>query len=387
MTKPRLPGHHLAIGIIGAGSAGLAAAIAFARNGHKVVVFEKHPSITPLGAGILIQPQGVRALEELGVGSRFSEASVPVNQLLGICHRGWRLVDVPYGQTEARAVSRAALSEVLFRAAVAAGVELRFDARVVSVDKLGEMGMVQLEHGRCLFDLVVIADGAGSALSTPAGLTVASTMYPWAALWGMFDVEGWAGERILEQRFRTTRKMYGLMPTARIGNKLRLSLFWSLPRDQYAAWQQSSLVDWKQELLALWPESAPVVDQIEQHDQFTLATYRHAHAKSLAKPPICLVGDAAHAMSPQLGLGTTLAVQDALMLAHAVQELGPVAGPLAYSRRRLRAVRGYQLLSKMLTPCFQADGEGLWRDIGFAVGQRLPGMRHVMFRSVASPRA
>lgn len=382
MTTPRIPGQHLAIGIIGAGSAGLASAIAFAQAGHKVVVFEKHPSITPLGAGILIQPQGVRALEQLGVGRAFSEASVPIDQLLGICHRGWRLVDVPYGQTEARAVSRAALSEVLYGAARQAGVDLRFGARVASVGQLGEMGLVQLDSGRALFDLVVIADGAGSALAEPAGLTVASSIYPWAALWGMFDVDAWAGERILEQRYHTTRKMYGLMPTARIGNKLRLSLFWSLPRDQYASWQKSSLEDWKQELLTLWPASAPVVDQIERHDQFALATYRHAHAKSLAKPPLCLVGDAAHAMSPQLGLGTTLAVQDALMLAQAVAALGPVAGPLAYSKRRLRAVRSYQMLSKLLTPCFQADGVGLWRDIGFAVGQRLPGMRQVMRRSL-----
>jgi 2-polyprenyl-6-methoxyphenol hydroxylase-like FAD-dependent oxidoreductase len=91
-------------------------------------------------------------------------------------------------------------------------------------------------------------------------------------------------------------------------------------------------------------------------------------AKRLANGPIRVVGDAAHAMSPQLGLEATLAVQDALTLARAVRERGPLAGPAAYSRRRWCAVHGYQLLSKALTPCFQANARGLWRDIFFATG-------------------
>jgi 2-polyprenyl-6-methoxyphenol hydroxylase-like FAD-dependent oxidoreductase len=133
------------------------------------------------------------------------------------------------------------------------------------------------------------------------------------------------------------------------------------------------------------PQSAPVVSQIESHDQFAFATYRHARAKRLAKGPVCVIGEAAHAMSPQLGLGATLAVQDALALADAVEEHGPVAGATLYSERRLCAVRNYQMLSKALTPCFQADGGALWRDVLFACGLKVPGVRGLMYRSIAAP--
>lgn len=380
-------GNSLRIGIVGAGTAGLASAIALARGGHAVTVFEKHASLSPLGAGLLIQPQGIAALEALGVGPAFHAASVPVTRLLGTCHRNWTLVDIPYDDSEARGVSRAALSRVLLDAALALGVRIRYGAPVDRITVDGEQATIHASSSPFTFDLVAIADGAASTLPAQVGLSVASTVYTWGALWAMFDVAGWPGQALLEQRYQATRKMFGLMPTARVDGKLRLSMFWSLPCADFAAWQARPLQEWKDELLTLWPEAGAVVDQIVDHGQFTLATYRHARARRLADGPVCVIGDAAHAMSPQLGLGSTLAVQDALALADAVAESGAIVGAAAYSSRRLCAVRNYQLLSRALTPCFQADSNGLWRDLMFAAGLKLPGIQRLMYRSIAAPAA
>ena len=378
-------GNSLEVGVIGAGTAGLATAIALARAGHAVTVFEKHRDLAPLGAGILIQPQGIAALDALGVGAAFHAASVPVTRLIGTCQRNWRIVDIDYGQGEARGVSRTALAQLLLNAALVLGVQVRYASPVERVVVHGAQATVLTSGDDRRFDLVVIGDGAASTLPAQVGLAVASTVYEWGALWAMFDVDDWAGQALLEQRYGGTRKMYGLMPTARIGNRLRLSLFWSLPCAGYAAWQARPIEDWKAELLDLWPESLPVVEQIVGHEQFALATYRHARAKRLASGPVCVVGDAAHAMSPQLGLGSTLAVQDALALATAVAEEGAIAGAALYSTERLCAVRNYQLFSKALTPCFQADGGGLWRDLLFGLGLKLPGIPQLMVRSIAAP--
>jgi 2-polyprenyl-6-methoxyphenol hydroxylase-like FAD-dependent oxidoreductase len=350
-----------------------------------VTVFEKHVSVIPLGAGLLIQPQGVAALDALGVGEAFRAASVPVDRLLGTCHRNWTLVDIPYDETEARGVSRAALSQLLLDAALGAGVEIRYASPVETIVCRDGQADLCVQGQAAAFDLVVIADGAASILPAQVGLAVASTAYEWGALWSMFDVEHWPRETMLEQRYRSTRQMFGLMPTARVGGKLRLSMFWSLPCNEYAAWKERPLERWKDDLLSLWPESAPVVSQIGSHDQFAFASYRHARARRLARGRVCVVGDAAHAMSPQLGLGATLAVQDALALADAVEERGPVAGAVRYSERRLGAVRAYQMLSKALTPCFQANGGGLWRDLLFASGLKVPGVQRLMYRSIAAP--
>jgi len=375
----------LGVGIVGAGTAGLAAAIALARDGHRVTVFEKHPGMAPLGAGVLIQPQGITALDMLGVGAAFRGASVPVTRLLGMSHRHWTLVDIRYQDTAARGVSRPALSQVLLDAALALGVRLEFDSPVDRITSEENTASVHVRGAARTFDLAVIADGAASILPAQVGLAVASTVYKWGALWATFDVADWAGEALLEQRYHGTHKMFGLLPTALVDGKLRLSMFWSLPCADHAAWRARPLADWKTELLALWPGAAPVVDQIARHDQFTLATYRHARAKRLANGPVCVIGDAAHSMSPQLGLGTTLAVQDALALAEAVRAHGAIAGAAVYSTDRLCAVRNYQRLSKALTPCFQAHGNGLWRDVLFAAGVKIPGINKLMYRSIAEP--
>lgn len=83
-------------------------------------------------------------------------------------------------------------------------------------------------------------------------------------------------------------------------------------------------------------------------------------------------------MSPQLRMGWTVTVQDALALAELVDQHGVVRGPLLFSKKRLRTVRAYQALSRLLTPCFQADGGGLWRDLLFASGLYVPGVQQLM---------
>ncbi|MDP9107688.1 MAG: FAD-dependent monooxygenase [Pseudomonadota bacterium] len=367
------------VAVIGAGTAGLATAIALARVGCAVDLFERHGGLAAHGAGLLIQPQGVAALAALGVGPAFLDASLPIVHLHGKTRRGWTLVDIAYRDQPARGVSRAALSQVLFDAAVAAGVQMHFNAAVDAISVHGSSAELAVGGQRHRVALAVIANGASSTFPAEVGLAAPATAYRWGALWGMFDVADWPHEQRLLQRFHTTRQMMGLLPTARSGERLRLSLFWSLPCDRYEAWRSAPLADWLAQAQRLWPEAAPVLAQIRSHDQLTFASYHHARPARLARAPLCIVGDAAHAMSPQLGLGSTLAVQDALLLAHSIAEHGMQHGPADFSRRRRLTVRAYQTLSRLMTPCFQADGNGWWRDLAFAGGLLLPGTRGLMY--------
>jgi 2-polyprenyl-6-methoxyphenol hydroxylase-like FAD-dependent oxidoreductase len=94
---------------------------------------------------------------------------------------------------------------------------------------------------------------------------------------------------------------------------------------------------------------------------------------------VVLIGDAAHAMSPQLGMGASLGLADAWWLAQALRaEPRNVAAALAaYAADRRAHVRWYTWLSRIMTPVFQSDlvPVGWARDLAFGPVGRLPWVR------------
>lgn len=370
--------------IIGAGTAGLAAAIALAQRGIAVDVFEKHPTLAPLGAGLLIQPGGLRALDQLGALEDFEAVSVPIERLQGHSHRGWLLVDVPYSKAQpARAVTRPAMTTVLVRRAEALGANLRLGQAVQAIHDVGDSVIVEVAGASHRYAAAIIASGAATTLAAAAGLSAPSTLYRWGALNAVVTVPDWPWPRVLLQRYEGPRRLYGLMPSGIDQGQCQLSTFWSLPLAQLPAWRERGLAAWKQELLTLWPESAPVVGRITDPEQFSFATYHHAWPRQLARGRLCLIGDAAHAMSPQLGLGSTLAMGDALALSQALVKADVESAFAAYAAQRLRRVKIFQLMSRAMTPCFQSHLPAWWRDLAFASSLRVPGMRALMRASVS----
>jgi 2-polyprenyl-6-methoxyphenol hydroxylase-like FAD-dependent oxidoreductase len=67
--------------INGGGIAGLTCAIALQKLGIETSVYESTPEIKPVGAGLVIQSNAIRALEYLGIEDKIIDAANPINQI------------------------------------------------------------------------------------------------------------------------------------------------------------------------------------------------------------------------------------------------------------------------------------------------------------------
>src|SRR5690606_34629619 len=120
--------------------------------------------------------------------------------------------------------------------------------------------------------------------------------------------------------------------------------------------QQGGIDAWKAEVLALWPEIAPLLHGLCAPTQLARASYRDTVVTQWHRGHAVLIGDAAHAMSPQLGQGVNMALLDAMALASALRARGLVQEGLEpLQRERRRHVALYQLWRRWLTPLFQSD--------------------------------
>lgn len=353
------------IGIAGGGVAGLASAALLARGGARVVVFDKMEKPQPLGSGLILQPVGLHVLDAIGVDGAIRELGAPIKRLLGrVVPSGRAVLDVRYDALGAHApvgvaVHRGALFQVLYDAALKAGVEIEAGREIVGAGS-GRFRFVDGGEG-ARFDLLIDALGMRSPLSrTPNGLL------PFGALWASLDwpkaKEFSFDDAALEQRYEQARKMVGVLPIGRLpgAEKKQAAFFWSLKHIDFAAWRAAPLAEWKAQVLALWPETAPLLAQISAHEQMVFAAYAHRTMRSPVSNGLAHVGDSWHCTSPQLGQGANMALLDALALSRALETQSDVHVALGeYARMRLWHIRLYQAASWMFTPAYQSDSAAL----------------------------
>ncbi|MFD6468470.1 FAD-dependent monooxygenase [Streptomyces goshikiensis] len=324
--------------IAGAGIGGLTAALALHRRGWRVTVCERAPGPPALGAGIVLAPNALRAFDIIGFDvTRAAGHAVPA--AMGVRRTGgdWlnradtAAMAARYGRPPL-AVHRTALAAAL-TAALPDGT-VRYGVAVTAVERVdrpeGGGPVVRTAAGDLTADVVIAADGIHSALRRQyfphhpglrhSGETAWRTVLSCEGLPGLVAAETWGrGERfgvvpLADGRvyvYATARAPQGYAPA-----DLRAEL-----RRRYGAWHDP--------IPALLDRIDPAA--VLRHDLYDLAVPlpRH-HSGRLA-----WVGDAAHAMTPNLGQGGCQAIEDGVVLARLLDADGDVPAALAaYTRAR-----------------------------------------------------
>ncbi|MEV6495388.1 FAD-dependent monooxygenase [Actinoplanes sp. NPDC051633] len=281
--------------VIGAGIGGLVTAIGLQRRGVDVTVFERASSPGPVGAGLSLFGNAFTALDAIGAGDAVRALGGPQGEL----HAGQRRPDgrwlstiPPDAVAELRVVHRADLHRVL--AGELAPGTIRWGSPTTA--ELGE------------FDVVVAADGLRSQTrsSWPDDPGVRYAGYStWRGVTARpVDVGGEAGETV----GRGERFGMAPLPDGRV--------YWfgvsTMPLD-------ATFADEYQEVrrrFAGWHAPiADLFDATEPSDVFRTGIFELAGPlPSFRRGRVVLLGDAAHAMTPDLGQGANQAIEDAATL-------------------------------------------------------------------------
>jgi 2-polyprenyl-6-methoxyphenol hydroxylase-like FAD-dependent oxidoreductase len=362
-----------------------------------VTLYERVPNPGPVGAGIVLQPTGQHVLAKLGLLAPILARGARLDGLVCTTTEGRTVVDLDYRMVDARffgiGLHRGVLFQALYDAVCA---ERRISLRLgVTIEDLGRAPRDRLfglepggaRHGP--HDLVVVADGARSHLRDDTDTHKTVRTYPWGALWFVAEDPERRFTKKLHQTVRSTRVMLGLLPTG-LGPDHDdptpcVSLYWSLRCDAHAAWRAGGLAAWKEEILRVRPDAEAVLAQIEDVEQVLLAVYHDVVMRRWHTHNVVYLGDAGHAMSPQLGQGCNLALWDALILAECIEAAPSLAGALAaYSAAREDHLGFYQFATRWLTPFFQSDFGvlGILRDHAMGTMSRIPAFQREMVRTM-----
>jgi 2-polyprenyl-6-methoxyphenol hydroxylase-like FAD-dependent oxidoreductase len=346
---------HTDVLIVGAGGGGAVLGLALAHQGIRTLILEQAPGPPKGLRGEIIQPNGQRILDRLGLLGRLPQHAVRSVRQFHFCRVGggrlctidYGMLPAPYNQAvvtlpnvahhvildafEARAPG-CLLYDTQFRA-------LRRDGTAVT----GVIAERQAERLTIEARLVIGADGAFSQMRAALGVSTTVHRYREGYLIAMLDNP----EQVEDGRYYVGRRtILGLFPAA----EQRMYVFYMIPADSMPAIKVQGLETLRRRWVAIDPSLEKIVSSLTDWSQTAYMPTARVRTATWTADGAVLIGDAAHAMNPHASQGRMQAMEDAMALAEIIPgclEQGDCSAEALsmYERRRRPQVEMLQRLA------------------------------------------
>ena len=373
------------ISIVGGGIGGLTAALALQHFGYRVAVFEQAQELREIGAGVTITPNAMHALHFLGIGEHVAKEAGPTEaylirhfhtgEIIKIRANGHDYVE-RFG-ADYHQVHRGDLYTTLADSVFRNDPDCVFlDHRFESLTQKPEEVVARFTNGNAIAgDVLIGCDGGTSkvraevfgdkrvnytgqvafrALLPMASVPVAIAERPFAMFVGV--------NRVLLHyplRHRTIMNVLGVSRD---------------PTWQEEGWRIPGKIEEFVNLYSdLYPDALEMIRSISPGSLFKWGLRDREPLQTYTKGRVTMLGDAAHPMSPFLGQGACIAIEDAMILGRAFGVAStPEEAFAIYENTRKERANGVQHASRQqadeiqgvtrrgANPGVNADDRGLY---------------------------
>jgi FAD-dependent urate hydroxylase len=333
--------------VVGGGVAGLTTAAALKRHGFTTELVERRETWQALGAGFLVQPNGMRMLRSLGLAAGIERAGAVVRRWQFCDEQGDVLSETDLVALWSDAgpcvgIERAKLQRALLPGV--ADLRCRLGTSVTCLEQDDRRVSVGFSDGSTGdYDLVVGADGIRSTVRALT-LTTATPSDLGAMNWRSIAPIQPPNRSALQIHLGEGR-VFGLVPMG----AGRTYGFAYVIGPRFSDPVEGRLARLRSRFATFGGRVQEYLASLERDDQVICSAMEWMVCEQWHVGRVVLVGDAAHASSPMMGQGGCMAMEDACALAHELRAAATVEGALAnYVRRRKPRVEWVQHQSMAL---------------------------------------
>lgn len=331
--------------IVGAGIGGLTLAAALRHKGIQAEVVERAAAWGPVGTGIVLGLNAMKVLGRIGLAGAVAWRGLEVGSARVTDARGQTLTaldfrSLPNDAGRAYALHRAALHEALLTGVDPASI--RLNTTVKAIEQNDSRVAVQFSDGtRGEFDGVIGADGIRSVVRWLA-FGESPLYYSGYTCWRFVALGEFKNSDTWEMWGRGRR--FGVVPLG--DGKVYCFTTLNAPQND-PTMRNISLQDF-QKLFAGFQGPAPeLLASLESSNQLLWNDLEEVWLDTWVKGRVALLGDAAHAMTPNMGQGAAMAIEDAYVLAEELAGAGELPAALQrYEARRRERVDLIQTRSR-----------------------------------------